>query len=43
MHHNFWNEPAIAIRKEMEHGKGYLRLMNFLLSCQTSDQSRVAA
>jgi hypothetical protein len=30
MHHNFWNEHAIAIRKEMEHGKGYLTLMNFL-------------
>ena len=25
-----WNEHAIAIRKEMEHGKGYLTLMNFL-------------
>ena len=22
MHHNFWNEHAIAVRKEMEHGKG---------------------
>jgi hypothetical protein len=30
MHHNFWNEHAIAIRKEMEHGQGYLTLMNFL-------------
>ena len=30
MHHNFWNEHAIAIRKEMEHGSGYLTLMNFL-------------
>ena len=30
MRHNFWNEHAIAIRKEMEHGHGFLTLMNFL-------------
>jgi len=30
MHHNFWNEHAMAIRKEMEHGSGFLTLVNFL-------------